>query len=897
LWTKLSKPQVGPELVRRPRLESRLDRGLDRRLVLISAPAGFGKTTLVGQWLEACGRPAAWLSLHEGDGDLAIFLRYLIAAVRTLCTDACPETWSLLRAPQLPPVDHLATSLINELSEVPREFLLILDDYHRVQSQAVHQLVRTLVESAPRSLQLVLITRADPPLALPALRAGRKMLELRADDLRFTPDETQAFFRQSMGLDVDPGSLTTLEEGTEGWIVGLRLAALSLRNAGELTALTKRLVDTDRYVMDYLMAEILARQPRAVQDIMLRSSILERFCAPLLDALLEIDRGAGVEALPSGSQGTLEWMEQANLFLVPLDRERTWYRYHHLFQRLLQHQLRSESSAELVAALHARAGDWFAAQGLIEEALRYTLAAGDGLLAARLVEQHRHALLNREDWRTLVRWLEMLPQELVNRHPALLLAQAWHQQWLWHYATMPALLQAAEEAIARDGAAVAESEKQILSGEIDALQSALWFAHGDGQRCLECARRALEHIPTSLVYVRGFLLQYLGFGYQMTGQAAAGIRLLEEALASSEARDSLFAARVLLGLTVIYHLSGDLRRQEQVSRHLLKLTLENGLALSTSWTRMLYGLLCYQQNRLAEAAAHFAAVTEHRTPANARTSHECLLNLALTYQAQGRAEAARQMADAGLEFALEVRHPIQLVEARSFQARLALLQGDLEAALRWARGVKPEDLPARTLFAEVPRLTLARVLIAQGSPDGVQHARQILDQVLGIARAVHCDRYIIEVLALQALACDAQGEGQAALDLLRQSLDLAQTGGFVRVFVELGPAMARLLRQVAEVESAPGYPGQILASFSPAPPVQRPDLAAWPQIVEPLTDREHEILELLAQRLSDKEIAQALCISPHTVSKHARNLYGKLQVAGRRQAVSQARALGILPPR
>jgi LuxR family maltose regulon positive regulatory protein len=553
----------------------------------------------------------------------------------------------------------------------------------------------------------------------------------------------------------------------------------------------------------------------------------------------------------------------------------------------------------VVASLHVRASDWFAAEGLIEEAMHHALAAADAPRAARLVEQHRHALLNREDWHALVRWVDLLPQEVIHQRPGLLLARAWHQQWRWQYATMPPLLQTAEELISRGADTTTEVERQFMRGEIDTLWSALWFARGDGPRCLEYAQRAGERLPVALVYVRSTFLEYLAWGYQMTGQAEAGIRSLEEALAGDEAREDFFTARMLLGLAVIHYLSGDLRLQEQMAQRLLALSPEKPLALSRPWAHLISGQACYQQNRLAEAEAHFLAVTEHRYLANAAASQACLLGLALTYQAQGRPEAATQVAEASLAFALEIRQPLQMVEARAFQARLALLQGDLAAALRWAQGVAPEDLAARTLFPEVPRVTLARVLIAQGTRDSLQQAGQMLGEIVEIARGVHSTPHTIELLALQALVCDAQGEGPKALDLLHQSLELAQPGGFLRVFVDLGPAMPPLLSRLAESESESNYVKRILAAFAPSllgRPAQRLGQTVEGEIIESLTNREHEILELLAQRLSDKEIAQALHISPHTVRKHTSNLYGKLQVARRRQAVSRAKALGILPP-
>jgi LuxR family transcriptional regulator, maltose regulon positive regulatory protein len=799
---------------------------------------------------------------------------------------------------QEPPAEELAISLVNELCNVSPDFLLVLDDYHRVKSQPVHELIETLLEHMPPSLHLVLATRADPPLPLATLRAGHKILELRAGDLRFTPDEVEAFFEQFVGLEADPGLLAALAQRTEGWVVGLRLAALWLREGRELTAPARSFGGNSRDVIEYLVAEVLSQQPKVLQEILARSSILERFCAPLLDALIDPAPGTDSRPFAGGGRQALEWMEQANLFLVPLDDKGIWYRYHHLFRELLQHRLLSESSEESVASLHARAADWFASRGLVEEALHHALAAGDAPRAARLVERQRHALLDGENWYTLLRWVDQLPEELIHQRPGLLLSRAWHQQWRWQYATMPPLLEKVEELLSRDPEGTTEAERQILRGEIDVLWSALSFARGDGPRCLEYAQRAGERLPAALSYVRSTCFEYLAWGYQLIGQAQRGIHILEEALASDEAREVLFTARMLLGLAVIYYLSGDLRLQEQMASRLLRLSPERSLALSRPWAYLIAGVGCYQKNRLEEAATHFLAVTQHPYTANAATSHAAMLALALTYQAQGRPEAATQVAEESLEFALETRHPRQMIESHAFRARLALLQGDLKAAQRWTRDVTAEDLPARALFPEVPRVTLARVLLAQGTRDSLQEASRILEGMVAIARGGHSAPHTIELLALQALVSEAQGKGQEALDLLRQSLELAQPAGFLRVFVDLGPAMIPLLSRLAESESEPGYIRRILAVFAPAPEQgkKRRDPTAPPEVVEPLTNREQEILELLARRLSDKEIAQALHISAYTVSKHTSNLYGKLQAAGRRQAVSKARALGILPP-
>jgi LuxR family maltose regulon positive regulatory protein len=373
LRTKLHKPQISPDLVPRPRLVERLRRGLDRKLTLISAPAGFGKTTLACMWLQDCARPAAWLSLDENDSDLRVFLSYFVAAVQTVFPDACPTTLGVLRAPHLPPLDHMAITLVNEINDLPEPVILVLDDYHAIQDEAVHELVATLIGNLPRHAHLVLASRVDPPWPLALLRAGRQMMELRADDLRFTLDEAQAFLERVVGVDLTSEAVATLEGRTEGWIAALRLAALSMRGETDHAAFVQSFKGTHRDLTDYLTTEVLSQQSQPIQDFLLRTSILDRFCAPLCDAILDDRRSTIDEEPPSPlSQAILDELDQANLFLVPLDYERRWYRYHHLFQDLLRRRLQAQLNAEELASLHSRASAWLRDNGLIEEALQGT---------------------------------------------------------------------------------------------------------------------------------------------------------------------------------------------------------------------------------------------------------------------------------------------------------------------------------------------------------------------------------------------------------------------------------------------------------------------------------------------------------------------------------------------
>jgi LuxR family maltose regulon positive regulatory protein len=892
LRTKLHRPQVGQELVRRPRLEDRLDQDLDRKLTLVSAPAGFGKTTLVCQWLEACDRPAAWLSLDERDNDLTIFLRYLIAAIRTLDAEACPMTQSLLDSPQLPPVEYLTTSLINELDQVPQDFILVLDDYHRIQSQPVHQIIEDLLQYLPRPIHIILITRADPPLPLATLRFKRKMLDLRSDDLRFTLDESQAFFQQSMGLDVDPESVAALEERTEGWIVGLRLAALSLRDDGDPTALAKSFKGSDRHMADYLVAEVLSRQPQDVHDIMLRSSILERFCSPLLEALIACGDGASAHAPASGCQETLEWMEQANLFLVPLDAERIWYRYHHLFQELLYKKLQAESSEEAIAQMHLRASRWFAENGLIDEAIQHALAADDVLRAAEMVEQNRIDLMNADQWQVLERWLDRLPSDIKQGRPNLLLAQAWVHMARFRVWESISTIESVEAILGDD------ETDPALRGEIDFFMGYQLYWQNQGVEGFQFLQRALERLPSTYLMPHSEAQYLWGMAGQQAGKKGMVVKGLIRMLTKDFAQQDLEKSRLLGSLGFIHLISGELIKSEE--------RIQQAIAWSNNpyleaWIHYTLGVIHYCWNDLEKAAHYFEQAGRNRYAYQFRAAADCLVGLTLTYQALQQPKKARETLELLHEFASETNEFAYITFTRSCQTHLSLLQGDMGSAVRLGKTIDVSmDVPYMFFWLEIPRITQCRVLIAEGSVASLDEADVKLQGYIQENEAVHNTFQLIHLLLLLAILRQKQGRMDKALTTLQRAVILAQPGGFIRAFTELGPEMAQLLYQVAELEIDHGYVGQILAAFPHSPPLYRdvlqPSQTTRSELVEPLTKREQEILELMARRLSDKEIARILHVSPYTVSKHASNLYNKLQVTGRKQAVAKAKALGVLPP-
>jgi LuxR family maltose regulon positive regulatory protein len=472
-------PRVSDDLIHRRHLIERLNRGLNRssRVTLISAPAGYGKTTLAAAWLQDSSHPVAWLSLDEQDSDVVVFFDYFIAAIRTLFPEACPQTQSLCRAPQLPPLDFVATTLINEIADIRTSFFLVLDDYHSIQDEAIHQILSELIEYLPWQMHLVIASRIDPPLLISRLRVRQQITEIRAPELSFNQAEVRAYVEQALGEKVSKETAALLQKKTEGWIASLCLAVFSMRNSDDPTASVKSIKGVDRYVVDYLAEEVLSQQTPAMLDFLLKTSLLDRLCGPLCDAVLgqgAREQGSRGETPPTrlplspsaprphppatSGQVILEYLEHANLLIVPLDNERRWYRYHHLLRELLCNRLKQQVSDEDLATLHDKASAWLVDNGFISEALQHTLAATNVLGAAKIVEQHRLELLNREDGHMLEKWLNRLPEEIVSQRPALLLSRAWIMGFHFQLAEMVPILEQAEQRLDRGDVALSERD-------------------------------------------------------------------------------------------------------------------------------------------------------------------------------------------------------------------------------------------------------------------------------------------------------------------------------------------------------------------------------------------------------------------------------------------------------
>jgi LuxR family maltose regulon positive regulatory protein len=859
-----------------------LDRGREQPLTLVVAPAGYGKTSQVAAWLEACDWPSTWLALDEQDSDLNLFLGYIIAAIQSIFPDACKETAALVETAAEIPIQVLSRTLVNELVQIKKDFLLVLDDYHHVREMAVHNLITEILRHPPRALHLVLVSRTNPALSLPTLRAKMQISELRREDLRFTEVETAAFLKQELGTPMVDDIVTTLLNRVEGWVAGMRLAVLSLRHRGNLEPLPAHLRGSISYVTDYLAGEVLENQEPAIQDYMLYTSILDRFCAPLCQAL------AGASEADIDGQAFLDWLVGSNLFVVPLDNQRRWYRYHHLFQELLQHRLEQRLSAEQIADLHKRASAWFAENGLIHEALQHAIAAGDITSAVKLVAEHRRDLMNQEQWHNLGRWLRLFPPKLVEGEPELLVTKAWVLYNRSQNPEMVAVLDQAETLLARNASQTAAAKHH--QAEIDAMRCEYVLVYEvDSQQAITLARRALAEIPDEWFNVRGQIYITLGYGYLMLGEPEQGIGIIYDALKADKTGSSMFRARLLTALCYLHYSNADVPELGQAASQLLKLGQTDNLADSTAYGRYFLGCFHYLRDELLEVERYLVAAASDHQIAQIWCTINSACVLALTYQALDKPHQAQDTIGATITYLAEMQNVEFEPQLQALQAELALRQEHLGEASRWARKFDPYPLPLMVAFY-IPQLTLVKVLLAQ---DTTTSRKQTADLLSKLYDHVLTDkRFMIEVLALQALLDDAQGDQASALDKLERAIQLAEPGGFMRTFVDLGPPMANLLIQLGQQGVSQDYVALILNAF---PQAQPPPLsAAQSQYIEPLTKRELEVIALLAQRLSNKEIAIEMVISPATVRNHTHNIFDKLNVIGRRQAVTKATELGIL---
>ena len=894
IQTKLNRPPLPVDLVPRPHLVSWLEQRRERPLTLVSAPAGYGKSTLISYWLESVDCPAAWLSLDEGDNELRGFLGYYLAAIQTITPAAMPETNALLMATPLPPVSAIAKMMINELNQIEEPFILVLDDYHYIGTQTINDLLQELLLHPPRNLHLVLGTRSEPLLPITNLRANNKLTEIRSQDLRFNQEETLQLFHKMIGASVNLATVRDLDAQSEGWVTGLRLAALAMRHRIGRDSLPGELSVHNRYVTEYLVTEILAKQETWASEYMLKISILDRFCADLCETVcLQAAEHPGnlpTEKIFNGKQ-FLEWLQASNLFIIPYDDLHKWFRYHYLFKNILQQELVRRFSSDEIRELHAAAGCWYAQNGWIEEALNHLLAASETAAAINLVAQHRPRMMNDNRWPRLERWLTFFSTETIKYSAELWMLKTWlvYHHGLWF--ELPAHLEQLTVIMAGN---LDKETANNLAGEICSLQSLVAYHSGDIEGAISMARQALEFLPGDFWIARVLARTYLSISLLVSGDASGGYHSIYDAFQEEKVQSKYLKATLLMTACYFHWIGADLHGAAQAARQSIEICPEKGYQSILGYGKYNLARVNYQQNELAEAEELFASIvaSPYQNFGECYTSSAC--GLTMTYQAQGRAAEARQVTDETIAFLLESGNSTQLPFALALQAELDLLQGRLPSASQWAENLDkvPPMVPMAGFIG--PNLTLIKVWLAENTPNSLNKAAELLNQIRKYLMGIHHTRFQIETLALQALWQDAVGDQPAALDSLEKSLKLAQPGGFIRLFVDLGPQMAVLLSRLRMDQDLQRYIDKIRSAF--VGPQWKTPAMSLEEFPKPITNRELEILELLNERLTNKEIAARLVIAPGTVKAHTIRIYKKLDVNGRRQAVEKAIALGILQP-
>ncbi len=904
LATKLHVPRPRPHLVHRPYLIQRLQQGLERTLILLSAPAGFGKSTLLADWLASCAIPATWLSLEPQDNDPARFLSYLLAALQTCDPQLGVSGKALLHSLRPAALERMLTLLINSLQAMmtgdQEHVVLVLDDYHVITNRLIHFALCFLLEHLPPHLHLVLATREDPPLPLARLRGRGDLLELRAADLRFTHEETTTFLTEVMRLPLSAEESALLQVRTEGWITGLQLAACSLQGCDDPATFIATFSGSHHYVADYLLDEVLGRHSEAVQDFLVQTSLLDRLSAPLCDAVRGQD----------GSQALLDFLEQVNLFLVPLDDERRWYRYHHLFAEVLRQRLQ-QTAPKLVPDLHLRASRWYKQHGFFTEAISHALVASVFEEAARLIEQGIGTFVLGNQIQMLCGWLHALPEAFVLARPALRLIHALALIYTNHWEEASAFLQAVERGV--DPGEDTQAGQGLL-GQVVACRSLLARLSGDLPGCVALSQRALDLLPetdttplTRLLRV-GALFDaahaYLVSGEVMPASERLPVELLAYARASEYRLLTLRGLNLLARLQV---LQGRLKQAAATYEEIAQVILEpEELEVLIDGPAYYFGLgdLLREWNELQAAQQHLAHGMELIEGMQSIDAEQLWLGYAAVarlQQAQGRYDQALATLDAFLQLARQ-RHvaSLLLAQAAALRAQLELAGGDLPAARHWAAssGLSADDDPC--YLHEQAYLTLARVRLAEEllcpTRCGLADVRFLLERLLAAAEASRRWHSVLEILLVLALALEGQGDRTAALATLGRALVLAEPEGYIRLFLNEGPPLLALLRLAQRQGLAPRYVARLLEAAGerarttlplPAPPATA--------LVEPLTARERDVLRLvLLNGASNREIAHQLVLSVNTVKKHIANLYGKLNVQSRAQAIAKARMLQLL---
>lgn len=927
LRTKLFIPRTHPGMIPRPALAHKLTEGLQRKLTIISAPAGSGKTSLLSDWIHTVQTSAqlnvranfAWVSLDEHDNDPTRFWSYTIAALQTLQPDIGKTAQDMLQSQQPPPTETILTELLNEIDLLPFDFALVLDDYHSVDTRPIHEGLAFLLENLPPRMHLMIAGRTEPPLPLPTFRVRRDLIELHAEDLRFTKQEAASFLNQVMGLSLSAEEIDALDHLTEGWVAGLQLAALSMQGIEDVSGFIRSFSGSHRYIFDYLAQEVLNRQPPEIQAFLLQTSVLERLCSDLCEAILD-NKGKGIgdkgtlSPIPySPSQEILEFLERSNLFLVPLDQERRWYRYHHLFAEFLQTRLEQQAGREAIARLRRSASQWFEQRGYISEAISLALAAEDYDQAVSLVKAATEEMFLRSQLHTLVRWVQAIPDYSLRADPVLSMSYCWALLATGQTADIEPHLQGVEHILgtAADGSEYSLSQSADIQGalgEITCIRASLAFNQMDFHRVVFLSKQAQTYLNqsngislfTERTDLMGIASFNLAVAFEMMGDLTAAKEEFSRCIPLIQNNLHLLPLAIS-HLAQLHWVGGQLRQAEQTYLQAQQVVGKAGTfspMAGTIYTGL--GNILYEKNKPEQAVDHFNRGIEM---GRQWTMWEVLVS---GYAGLLRVKMAQDQFDEACSLLEELNQYVNRFQIawgpptiEMLKALVSANMGDLEDAARWAAssGI-PLDREIN-YFLEGQAIILARVLIKLRK---LEPAGRLVSSLLAGAEAGQRWGRVIEILILQALIQSDQRKWEDALEALHRALTLAEPEGYIRIFLDEGEPVKALLKDIQLNAKGPlaAYIRELLAAFpdgdqaapipskieSPKPALQKPS--------DMLSSRELEVLRLIADGLTNQEIAERLVVSLNTVKTHVKNIFSRLEVSSRTQATAKARELGLL---
>ncbi len=877
LQTKVFIPREGPHLVSRPRLIERLSEQTERKLTLVSAPAGFGKTTVIGEWLAASDKPFAWLSLDSADNDPHRLLSYLALTLQQIDKQIGVGVRTALDSSSPPPLNYLLTELINDIAVTEDAFTLVLDDYHVIESQEVHDAIDYILDHMPPNMHLGITSRIDPPLALARLRVRGQMIELRAADLRFTVDEAASFLNDSMGVELSAEDVAILEKRTEGWIASLQLAALSLQSRTDKHQFVEAFSGSHRHIIDYLVDEVMSAQTDEERDFLLGTSILEQLHAPLCDELLGI----------TNSQQQLDKFDRENMFLVSLDDQRSWFRYHHLFSEFLSQRL-SERGPEEVARLHLRAVNWMTANGYVEQAFNHAIAAKEFETAADIIEPVAMDMVWKGQVAALLKWTAVIPDAVIDQRPRLLLSQIWASLWSIDRSGVLPLIERLSKAIPGIDDPKGKAE---IEGNLKFIRATIDRDSSDFGAGIEFSKEILDLIPDGGLHFRALVEFGRGYELYVMGRHGEAIASMREAQEVGPKAQPYMVLSAMSWLGKIEEHKGNLAEAAKLYHSVITHAAEIG-GISPlpvgGYGHVGTGRIQYEKNDLEEAETSIV-----RGVMIGEQAHE-IGTMMLGYLAlvklrlvQGRFDDAADVMQKTHDLAPEAMLPVEVGQLDSWSALVSLTKGDREAASKWADGALKQSSEYQ-FMRQASDQNLVRILVGL---DRAAEAIPIIERTLEGAETDDRTGDVVAILALMAIAHDKAGQKDEAIATLVRAVKLAEPAGYMRTFIDEGEAMADLLRAVVGVGSLTGYLRKLIDGFGA---LSRQTAEVSQYMVDPLSDREIEVLGHIAEGLKYQEIADQLIVSLNTVRFHTRNVYSKLQVNSRTDAINKGRELELI---